>query len=184
MSNDHLPTARNVHHTSVTVSDLDATVEFFQDVIGCELLYEKGPFGDADGDSMKRRLGVHPDAEARLAMLRCGPTTNLELFEWDAPDQDGDPPKNSDVGAMHIGIQVDDIATAMDALESWEEVEVMDGPQTNTDGPTAGLTYVFCRTPWGFQLELVEAPEEMPYTNEADEQLFGPAPSWDYRYDG
>ena len=185
MPNDHehLPTARNVHHVSVTVSDLDTVTKFFQETIGCELLYEKGPFGDPDGDSMTRRLGVHPDAEARLAMLRCGPTMNLELFEWEAPDQESEPPKNSDVGAMHIGLQVDDIEAATEALESDEDVEIMDGPQTNTDGPTAGLRYIFCRTPWGFQLELLEAPEEMPYTEGTDERLFGPAPSWGHRYD-
>lgn len=182
MSNDHLPTARNVHHVSVTVSDLDAAVEFFREAIGCELLYGKGPFGDPDGDSMTRRLGVHPDAEARLAMLRCGPTTNLELFEWDAPDQASDPPENSDVGAMHIGLQVEDIDAAIEALAAHEDVEILDGPQTNSDGPTAGLTYIFCRTPWGFQLELLEAPEKMPYTEETDERLFGPAPSWEHRY--
>ncbi len=181
MANEHLPTARNVHHISVTVSDLAAAVDFFVDAIGCELLYEKGPFGDPDGESMTRRLGVHSDATARLAMLRCGPTTNLELFEWESPDQDAEVPKNSDVGAMHIGLQVDDIEAAIVALEDRDDVEVLAGPQTNTDGPTAGLTYIFCRTPWGFQLELLEAPEEMPYAEEADEELYGPAPSWDHR---
>ncbi len=182
MPKEHLPTAHNVHHMSVTVSDLDEAVNFFLHVIGCELLYQKGPFGDADGDSMTRRLGVHPDAKAKLAMLRCGPTTNLELFEWDAPDQDSKPPKNSDVGAMHIGLQVDDIDDALDPLEAHEDVEVMDGPQKNTDGPTAGLKYIFCRTPWGFQLELLETPEKMPYTKDTDAHLYGPAPSWNHRY--
>ena len=182
MANDHLPTARNVHHMSVTVSDLDAAVDFFLDVIGCDLIYEKGPFGDPDGDTMTRRLGVHPNADAKLAMLRCGPTTNLELFEWDTPDQDSKPPKNSDVGAMHIGLAVDDIDAALDAMEDYDNIEVMDGPQTNTDGPTAGLTYIFCRTPWGFYLELLEVPKEMPYTKKTDARLYGPAPSWDYRY--
>lgn len=182
MSDDHLPTARGVHHVSVTVTDLDAAVDFFIDTIGCDLLYEKGPFGDPDGDSMTRRLGVHPDATARLVMLRCGPTLNLELFEWESPDQDDSPPKNSDIGAMHLGLYVDDIDAAIEPLEAHEDVEVLDGPQTNTDGPTAGLTYIFCRTPWGFQIELLESPEEMPYTEDADEELYGPAPTWTHRY--
>lgn len=183
MSEGHLPTARDVHHVSVTVSDLDAVVEFFVDSIGCELLYRKGPFGDPDGERMTRHLGVHPDATATLAMLRCGPSLNLELFEWESPDQDRALPKNSDVGAMHIGLYVDDIDAAIEALEAHDEVEVLAGPQTNTEGPTAGLTYIFCRTPWGFQLELLEAPEEMPYSDETDETLYGPAPSWTHRYD-
>lgn len=183
MNTNHLPTARSVHHISVTVSDLDAAVDFFVNVIGCELLYKKGPFGDPDGASMTRRLGVNSDATARLAMLRCGPATNLELFQWESPDQNTVLPKNSDVGAMHIGLQVDNIEEALDVLEAHDDIDVLEGPQTNEDGPTAGLTYIFCRTPWGFQLELLEAPEEMPYTEDTEAELYGPAPSWDHRYE-
>jgi len=181
MEHNRIPTATNVHHVGVTVPDLDEAVDFFVDCVGAELLYRKGPFGDPDGDSMERRLGVHPDATASLAMLRCGPTTNLELFEWDAPDQNEDMPELSDVGATHLGIQVGDIERAIEGVEEHDGVEVLDGPHTNDAGPTAGLTYVFCRTPWGMYLELVEAPDTMPYADETDDSLYGPAPSWEYR---
>ncbi|MDZ7689365.1 MAG: VOC family protein [Halobacteriales archaeon] len=182
MERNKIPTATNVHHVGVTVPDLDEAVGFFVECVGAELLYRKGPFGDPGGDSMERRLGVHPDATASLAMLRCGPTTNLELFEWDAPDQREDVSPISDVGATHIGIQVGDIETATDALAEHEDVKLLDGPHTNEDGPTEGLTYVFCRTPWGMFLELVETPDyAMPYADDADGYLYGPAPSWEYR---
>lgn len=91
-------------------------------------------------------------------MLRCGPSTNLVLFKWKSPGSDMTPPTNSDVGAMHIGLQVTDIDVAIAAIMRRDDVDVLDGPQTNADGPTAGLTYIFCRTPWGFQVELIEAP--------------------------
>ena len=182
MDGDRIPTATNVHHVGVTVPDLDEAVDFFVDCVGAELLYRKGPFGDPDGDSMERRLGVHPDATASLAMLRCGPTTNLELFEWETPDQNDEAPPISDVGATHLGIQVGDIEKAVEALEGRDDVEVLDGPHTNDDGPTEGLTYIFCRTPWGMYLELVETPDDgMPYTDDADDRLYGPVPSWEYR---
>ncbi len=179
----HLPTARNVHHVGLTVPDLDRAVDFFVEAIGCQELYRKGPFGDPEGDSMERRLDVHPDATASLAMLRCGPTTNLELFEWDAPDQNETPSKSSDVGAMHLALQVEEISPAVSALADRDDVTVLDGPQTNEEGPTAGLTYVYCRVEWGLYLELLEAPEQMPYTEEADERLYGPAPAWTHRPD-
>jgi len=179
---DHIPTATNVHHVGVTVPDLDEAVEFFVDCVGAEPLYRKGPFGDSEGDMMERRLDVHPDATASLATLRCGPTTNLELFEWEAPDADDTSPQLSDVGATHIGIQVNDIDEAVEALEERDDVEILDEPRTNDDGPTAGLTYVFLRTPWGMYLELVEAPDDgMPYEEDADDTLYGPAPSWGHR---
>ncbi|RRJ30753.1 VOC family protein [Halocatena pleomorpha] len=181
VTEEHLPTARNVHHVGLTVPDLDVAVAFFVDALGCEELYRKGPFGDPDGDSMARRLDVHPDATASLAMLRCGPTTNLELFEWNAPDRDETPTNNADVGGMHLALQVEDIDAAVSALSDRSDVTVLDGPHTNEDGPTAGLTYVYCRVEWGLYLELLEAPASMPYAEAADDRLYGPAPAWTHR---
>lgn len=182
--NEHPLGGRNVNHIGLTVPDLDDAIEVFVDLLGCDLLYRKGPFGDSDGDSMKRRLAVHPDATAELAMLRAGPTLNLELFEWDAPDQDTDAPRNSDVGATHIALDVENVDAAVDALDDREDVTVLDEPQTNGDGPTAGLRYVYCQLEWGFSLELFEQPDEpMPYTEDTDTRLYGPAPAWDSQPD-
>jgi len=108
---------------------------------------------------------------------------NLELFEWDAPDQNETSPKNSDVGGMHLGLHVEHIDAAVDVLADRDDVTVLDTPQTNDDGPTEGLTYVFCRVEWGLYLELLEAPDRMPYADETDERLYGPAPSWTFRPD-
>lgn len=183
MVDNHPLTARNVHHVGVTVSNLDEAIEFFVDALDCDMLYRKGPFGDPDGDSMERRLDVHPDAMASLAMLRCGPTMNLELFEWNAPDQDETAPKNSDIGAMHLAIQVDNVDAAAEALAGRHDVAMLDTPQTNDSGPTAGLRYVYCRVKWGLYLEILEAPDRMPYADDTDERLYGPAPSWSFRPD-
>jgi len=68
-------------------------------------------------------------------------------------------------------------------LADRDDVTVLDTPQTNDDGPTEGLTYVFCRVEWGLYLELLEAPDRMPYADETDERLYGPAPSWTFRPD-
>jgi hypothetical protein len=132
---------------------------------------------------MERRLGVHPDATASLAMLRLGPTTNLELFEWSAPDADGGPLRLSDVGATHIAVRVEDVDEATAAVEEREDATVLDRPRTNGSGPTAGLRYVFLRTPWGGYIELVEEPDGMPYAEGSDDRLYGPAPSWGHRPD-
>jgi catechol 2,3-dioxygenase-like lactoylglutathione lyase family enzyme len=180
-SHNGIPTARNVHHVSITVPDLEEGVEFFVEVLDAELLYEKGPFGDLD--FMETNLDVHPEAEAKLAMLRCGPTTNVELFEWDAPDQTDGHPNLSDEGSSHLAIEVEDMDTAVEYLEGVECVEVLGSPNTNDEGPTGGLTYVFATAPWGYQFEIVEAPETMPYAEEADDLLYGPADDWSDRPD-
>lgn len=175
---DPFPTAEFVHHVAITVLNLDEAVDFFVEALNCEEVYRKGPFGDSEGDSMERRLNVHSDATAELAMLRCGPTMNLELFEWDAPDQDKTIPTLADNGATHLGIQVKSIDSVLDVFSDRDDIEILDEPQTNTDGPTAGLTYVFCRTDWGLMLELLEVPESMPYTDDTDDRMFAPDVSW------
>lgn len=176
---DGIPTCTDVHHVGITVPDLDAAVSFFTDVLGGTLIYEKGPFGDSEGDTMERRLGVHPRASAKLAMIRCGPSTNVELFEWDAPDQSTGHPKNSDVGAAHLAFAVEDIETATAYLREQPDVTVLDEPQTNDSGPTAGLTYVYADAPWGLSLELVELPDRLGYEDDTDERLAEPATSWE-----
>jgi hypothetical protein len=179
----HTVPAAETGDTRRCVHGIVYAVDFFVDAIGCDLLYRKGPFGDPEGRSMERRLDMHPDATASLAMLRCGPTMNLELFEWEAPDQDETPPNNSDIGAMHLALQVEDIDMAMDGLADRDDITMLDGPQTNEDGPTEGLIYVYSRVEWGLYLELLKAPEKMPYADDTDERLYGPIPSWTHRPD-
>ncbi|MNC67603.1 hypothetical protein D3C75_1181110 [compost metagenome] len=55
-------------------------------------------------------------------------------------------------------------------------VTVLDTPSTFSDGPAAGLTWVYFLAPWGLQLELVSFPEGMQY-EEAHTRLL-----WDPRF--
>ncbi|MYW19485.1 hypothetical protein GT039_28875, partial [Streptomyces sp. SID2955] len=89
-----IPTASNVDHHAFTVPDLDEAVRFFTEVLGAQELYRIGPVQD-DGDWMRRQLAVHPRASAHIAMLRLA-DTNIELFEYTAPGQRTELPRNSD----------------------------------------------------------------------------------------
>jgi catechol 2,3-dioxygenase-like lactoylglutathione lyase family enzyme len=91
-----IPTATNVDHVAYTVPDLDQAVAFFVDVLGADLLYRLDDVKDDDGDWMRRQLGVHPRASAQIAMLRLGPVTNVELFEYESPDQERRIPRPGD----------------------------------------------------------------------------------------
>jgi catechol 2,3-dioxygenase-like lactoylglutathione lyase family enzyme len=134
-----IPTARDVDHVSMMVPDLNDAEAFLVDVLGCEPLYRAGPFDDPEGDWMAVELGVHPRAQLSIAMVRCGPTTNIELLEFEAPDQNEDVPKNSDIGASHLAFYVDDMQAAVEYLESQADVEVMGEPATVEEGPSREL---------------------------------------------
>ena len=53
-----LPGLRGTDHIGITVPNLEEAVDFFVNVIGCEPLYELGPFDAAD-DWMQTQLNVH-----------------------------------------------------------------------------------------------------------------------------
>jgi len=69
---------RSADHMGFVVPDLDEAVSFFVEVLGAEEVFRIAPISDPNGDSMTRKVGVHPRATVRGAMLRFGPATNVE----------------------------------------------------------------------------------------------------------
>ena len=98
--------------------------------------------------------------------MRCGNGTNLEVFQYEAPDQNPVPPKNSDIGGHHLAFYVDDMDEAIAFLKK-NGVKVLGEPTSYTSGPNIGLTWCYFMAPWGAQLEIVSAPKGTVYDNEA-----------------
>ena len=129
-----MPGLKGTDHIGFTVPNLDEAIDFFVNVIGCEPFYELGPFA-SDGDWMQTHLNVHPRAVMKkLRFLRCRNGANFEVFEYEAPDQNRQPPKNSDVGGHHIAFYVDDIDAAVAYLKA-NGVRVLGEPTVRTSGP-------------------------------------------------
>jgi catechol 2,3-dioxygenase-like lactoylglutathione lyase family enzyme len=173
LSSGKLPGMRGMQHIGITVPNLAEAVAFFVDVLGCEPYFRFGEFRFED-DWMERHLNVHPRAAIRdFQMVRCGNGTNLEIFEYSAPDQNRRLPRNSDIGGHHLAFYVDDMDASVEYLKS-RGVQVLDTPSTFTDGPAAGLTWVYFLAPWGLQLELVSFPEGMGYEVDSPRLLWDP----------
>ena len=169
-----IPSLRGQDHTGITVPDLRAAIAFFVDVVGCELVTSFGPFRDDTGSFMADTLNVHPRAVVeQIALLRCGMGSNIELFQYSAPDQRDAMPKNSDIGGHHIAFYVDDIEAAVVYLKG-QGVRVLAGPLPVTEGPAAGQTINYFLAPWGLQLELISYPRGMVYEAGARTVLWSP----------
>lgn len=169
-----LPGLRGTDHIGFTVPNLDEAVRFFVEVIGCEPFYELGPFA-SDTDWMETHLNVHPRAVMRrLKFLRCRNGSNFEVFEYQAPDQNRQQPRNSDVGGHHLAFYVDDIEAAVAHLRA-HGVTVLGEPTVRLSGPSAGQTWVYFLAPWGMQFELVSFPHGKGYERETDSRLWHPA---------
>jgi catechol 2,3-dioxygenase-like lactoylglutathione lyase family enzyme len=160
-----LPGLRRVDHIGFTVPDLDQAHGFLVDVLGFEYLYSLGPFRH-DDDWMATHLAVHPRAEMNNRFFRCGGETILEVFEYSAPDQREEQPRNSDIGGHHVALYVDDLDAAVEHLRT-AGVEVFDGP-TASKGPAEGNRWIYFRSPWGMQFELVSYPGGKAFDREAE----------------
>jgi catechol 2,3-dioxygenase-like lactoylglutathione lyase family enzyme len=170
-----IPSATHVDHIGVTVPDLDEAITFFTGVLGCELVYEVGPIQHPESRWMADQLNVHPRASMRVATLRCGPVTNLEIFEYSVRDQNTVWPKNSDYGGYHIAFFVTDIEAAVAYLREQPGVTVLGQPQTDS-GLIAGNEWVYFLTPWGMQMEVRRWGRGLPYERTTNARMFGPGP--------
>lgn len=178
-----IPTARNVDHIGITVPDLEQALSFFVDVLGCEVIYHTIPFSEPEGELMEERLAVDRKSNLELAMVRCGPTTNVELLAYESTTDDEQTVANDDVGATHLAFYVDDLEAGIEYLDGVPDVEVQGSPTPVVEGPSAGLEFVYFTAPWGLQLELINYPDDLPFTEETEARPFGPAPAWDHRYE-
>ncbi len=173
-SKNGLPGLRGTEHIGFTVPDLEEATRFFVDVIGCELMFELGPFS-SDDDWMSSHLNVHPRTVMRkLRFFRCKWGSNFEIFEYQAPDQRTAPPCNSDVGAFHLAFYVDDLESAVEYLKR-NNVQLLGEPTLRSTGPNAGQHWIYFLTPWGMQLELVSFPNGKGYEKMMSARLWHPA---------
>ncbi|MFH9008982.1 VOC family protein [Streptomyces afghaniensis] len=179
-----VPSARRIDHLAFTVPDLDSAVDFAVRVLGGELVYRLPTLAHAD-DWMREHLDVHPRAQTEIALVRTGPTTNLEFFVYRSPDHRDVPPRPNDLGSLHVGLHVRDVDAAVSALRvrgPWRPY----GPvRTVPQGlPGAGIRWVRVPTPWGMPLELRSVPASLPYERQTPARRFGPCAMWHNGADG
>jgi catechol 2,3-dioxygenase-like lactoylglutathione lyase family enzyme len=172
-----LPTAKGLDHYAFACPRLDDAVTFFSEVLGGQMVMEHVLQPEV-GTWMRDQLGVDERATARLAQLRLGPVTNVELWEYQAPGRREIPPRLWDWGGHHLAFYVDDLDAAVAYLEDQEGVTVLGTPVTVESGPDAEERWIYFQSPWGLMMELVSTPAAMPYEASTSARRFGPAPAW------
>ena len=169
---DPMPGVRGMNHIGLTVPDLGEAVTFFTDVLGCQKATSFGPFRDDEGTFMQDLLDVDPRAVINeIVLMRCGFGSNIELFDYDAPDQKTVQPRNSDIGGHHIAFYVDDIDAAADYLKS-KGIRTLMGPLPVNEGPAAGQAIIYFFAPWGLQFEAISFPNGMAYEKDGGPVLW------------
>jgi catechol 2,3-dioxygenase-like lactoylglutathione lyase family enzyme len=90
-------------HVGLTVSDLDASIDFYQDVVGMRLAMRLESGGEWF-DELTRNDG----AEIEVAMLELGAAT-LQLVAYRRAGADAAPVAHHRPGSPHLSIEVDDV---------------------------------------------------------------------------
>ncbi len=168
-----IPGMRGMDHVGITVPDLDEAERFLVDVLGAQHIYTLGA-KQADDDWMAVHIGVDPRTVIReIRFYRLGNGSNIETFLYE-PSGDDDPqrpqPRNSDIGGHHFAIYVDDMDAAVAHLRA-NGVEIM-GEPTASKGAAEGQRWLYFRSPWGMQFELVSFPGGKAYENNAPVKLW------------
>lgn len=142
-----------MHHIGIIMPDLKEAIEFFKAVFGAVEVFHTGPF-DVDDSFMQRKLGTPPHTRIRdLVFLRCGDRTNVELFQYSGEDSSARPRRNSEIGGTHLCFEVEDVFASAARLRT-QGIDLLEGPNTVTEGPLAGFSWIYFSAPWGQSLEI------------------------------
>jgi catechol 2,3-dioxygenase-like lactoylglutathione lyase family enzyme len=141
-------------HTGITVSNLERSLAFWQNVLGFELSHRTHQTGELASEI----TGV-AGAEISLAVLK-GYGHKIELLEYLAPpDRKHVDFRPCDVGHIHVAFTVDNLDAVLNALAAsgWKAAG---NTQILKTGPNAGKRVVYVRDPDGTTIEFMQPPSE------------------------
>lgn len=97
-----------IHHTSITVSDIDRSIAFYRDLLGFEVIWDSRALGLAFEGPRADAVTGCPGTSQRLVFMEvCGQRLEFVQYTPTGKEQIGNKP--SDTGSMHVCFLTDDI---------------------------------------------------------------------------
>jgi catechol 2,3-dioxygenase-like lactoylglutathione lyase family enzyme len=140
-----------LHHTGLTVSDLERSLAFYRDALGLEVVMQQ----EKEGGYLAAITG-YPDASVRMAQL-VAPVGGhrIELFEYVSPPGETVPSEPRDVGLTHVCYVVEDIHDAHRRVLDAGASAVSEPVRIDT-GANTGAWGLYARDPDGITFELFQ----------------------------
>jgi glyoxylase I family protein len=141
-------------HTGITVSNLERSLEFWQNVVGFKFSHRAHQTGE-----MASEITGVAGAEIKLAVVKAPGGHRIELLEYLAPrdrKQHVDL-RPCDVGSVHVALSVDNLDAVLQkiAASGWKAAGK---PQTLKSGPNAGKRVIYVRDLDGTTIEFMQLP--------------------------
>lgn len=141
-------------HTGITVSNLERSLAFWQNVLGFELSHRAHQTAELASEI----TGV-AGAEISIAVVKAPGGHKIELLEYLAPpDRKHVDLRPCDVGSVHVAFTVDNLDAVLSAIAAsgWKTAGK---PQTLQSGPNAGKRVIYIRDPDGTTIEFMQVPK-------------------------
>ena len=143
-------------HTGITVSNLERSLEFWQNVLGFEFSHRAHQTSE-----MASEITGVAGAEIKLAVVKAPGGHKIELLEYLAPpDRKHVNLRPCDVGSVHVALTVDKLDAILEkiAASGWKAAGK---PQTLKTGPNAGKRVVYVRDPDGTTIEFMQKQSQL-----------------------
>ena len=148
-----------IWHTSFTVSDIEASIRFYCDLLGMELYHQQ-----EQQNEYTSRLVAYPDAHLKVAMLKLknafvGPSYHhVELVEYVHPRGEKTDVSTNRAGAPHLAFVTDDIFGDFARLSAAGVRFKADAPIEIVAGVNKGGYTIYFLDPDDITLEMSQPP--------------------------
>jgi len=138
---------RNIRHTGIVVDDLEASLNFYRDILGFQIVKQM----EESGAYIDNMLSLD---QVRVTTVKMAAPDGqmIELLKFHTHLNEQKPRDINNVGITHIAFEIDDLSDEYNRLKD-EGIPFNSPPQLSLDGCAK---VAFCRAPEGIFIELVE----------------------------
>jgi len=144
------PIVAGYRHTGIIVKDMAASLHFYRDILGLEVIQELN-----DGSDYINKITGTKGATAHMIKMKAPDGTVLEILEYFGYPTELIPHPIYNAGAAHVALRVYDADEAYKRLKE-AGVRVLSEPVTSSEGIAKVF---FCLDPNNFRVEMVEMIE-------------------------